>query len=92
MGQAAALSVLALTVGLSLSRPTIGHFRIQPAGAAILGALLTMAAGLLPLPAVLASLTFLALPVDPSDGSHRRRLLCAAIHLVGPVAQPDRGR
>ena len=63
MEHAAALSVLALTVGLSLSRPTIGHFRIQPAGAAILGALLTMAAGLLPLAAVLASLTFLALPV-----------------------------
>jgi arsenical pump membrane protein len=40
-----AFSVLALTVGLSLSRPQIGRVRIQPAGAAVMGALLMMALG-----------------------------------------------
>jgi len=63
MAMAAALSILALTVGLSLTRPAVGRFRIQPASAAILGALLTIAVGLLPLPAVLATLAFLALPI-----------------------------
>ena len=63
MLQVAALSILGLTVGLSLMRPTVGRLRIQPESAAILGALLTMAAGLLPAPAVYRALAFLALPV-----------------------------
>ena len=63
MGHAAAVSVLALTVGLSLSRPVIGRVRIQPASAAIIGALLTIALGLLPLSTAIGALTFLALPV-----------------------------
>ena len=40
-----AFSVLALTVGLSLSRPRIGRVRIQPAGAAVMGALLMLVLG-----------------------------------------------
>jgi len=58
-----ALSVLAFTVTISLTRPTIGGIRIEPAKAAIIGALLTVVAGLLPRPALLETLSFLSLPV-----------------------------
>lgn len=58
-----ALSVLAFTVTISLVRPTIGRIRIEPAKAAIIGALLTVFAGLLPRPALLETLSFLSLPV-----------------------------
>jgi len=58
-----ALCVLGLTVTRSLSRPSLGRFRIEPAGAAILGAVLTMAVGLLPGAALFRSLQFLSMPV-----------------------------
>ncbi len=57
------LSVLAMTVSLSLSRPTLGRIRIEPAKAAIIGAVLTVIAGLLPLSALYQTLRFLSLPV-----------------------------
>ncbi len=63
MALVAALSVLGLTVSLSLSRPTIGRIRIEPAFAAIIGALVTVSAGLLPWPALFSTLEFLSLPV-----------------------------
>jgi arsenical pump membrane protein len=59
----AALSVLGLTVSLSLSRPTIGRIRIEPAAAAVIGALVTVCAGLLPWPSLSSTLEFLSLPV-----------------------------
>jgi arsenical pump membrane protein len=58
-----ALCILGLTVTLSLLRPSLGRFRIEPAGAAILGAALTMAVGLLPEAALFRSLQFLSMPV-----------------------------
>ncbi len=58
-----ALCVLGLTVTLSLIRPSLGRFRIEPAGAAILGAVLTVAVGLLPGAALFRSLQFLSMPV-----------------------------
>lgn len=63
MALVAALSVLGLTVSLSLSRPTIGRIRIEPAAAAVIGALVTVSAGLLPWPALYSTLEFLSLPV-----------------------------
>ncbi len=59
----ASLSVLALTVGLSLSRPVVYRIRIEPAKAAIIGAVLTVIAGLLPRAALYRTLGFLSLPV-----------------------------
>jgi arsenical pump membrane protein len=59
----AAISVLGLTVSLSLSRPTIGRIRIEPAKAAVLGALITLGAGLLSFPDLIRTLEFLSLPV-----------------------------
>jgi arsenical pump membrane protein len=58
-----ALCILALTVTLSLLRPSIGRFRIEPAGAAILGAILTLAAGLLQKATLFRSLQFLSMPI-----------------------------
>jgi len=59
----ASLSVLALTVSLSLSRPAVYRIRIEPAKAAIIGAVLTVIAGLLPKSALYRTLGFLSLPV-----------------------------
>jgi Na+/H+ antiporter NhaD/arsenite permease-like protein len=59
----AAISVLGLTVSLSLSRPTIGRIRIDPAKAAVLGALITLGVGILPIPELIRTIEFLSLPV-----------------------------
>jgi arsenical pump membrane protein len=59
----AAISVLGLTVSLSLSRPTIGRIRIDPAKAAVLGALITLGIGILPIPDLIRTIEFLSLPV-----------------------------
>ena len=58
-----ALCVLGLTVALSLIRPSLGRFRIEPASAAIFGAVLTVAMGLLPGASLFRSLQFLSMPV-----------------------------
>ena len=58
-----AFLVLGLTVSLSLLRPSLGRIRIEPASAAIIGALVTVGAGLLPRPALYRTLGFLSLPV-----------------------------
>lgn len=63
MGQVAAIGVLTVTVGLSLARPWVGRVRIQPAGAALFGAAMMIAAGLLPVAPALEVLAFLAMPV-----------------------------
>jgi arsenical pump membrane protein len=59
----AAISVLGLTVSLSLSRPKIGRIRIDPAKAAVLGALITLGVGILPIPDLIRTIEFLSLPV-----------------------------
>jgi arsenical pump membrane protein len=59
----AALSVLGLTVSLSISRPTIGRIRIEPAKAAVLGALIIVGSGILPQPGLFNTLGFLSLPI-----------------------------
>lgn len=59
----AALSILTLTVGLSLSRPRIGRLHIHHSAAAIIGAALTLAFGLVPLMPALRALEMLALPI-----------------------------
>ena len=63
MGQLGAISILSLTIGLSLSRPRVGQVRIQPATAAMFGATLTVAVGLLSPLEAWEVLEFLARPV-----------------------------
>lgn len=46
MQSAAAFSILAVTVGLSLRRPSLGRVQIQPPIAAVIGACLALAVGL----------------------------------------------
>ncbi|MCH8990997.1 MAG: hypothetical protein IIA44_04505 [Acidobacteria bacterium] len=63
MGQLGAISILSLTIGLSLSRPRVGRLRIEPAFAAMFGATLTVAVGLLSPREAWEVLEFLARPV-----------------------------
>jgi arsenical pump membrane protein len=58
-----AFAVLALTVSLSLARPRLWQLRIQPASAAIFGAILSVALGLVPLDLLAAALELLSVPV-----------------------------
>jgi arsenical pump membrane protein len=60
---AAAFSILAMTVGLSLRRPVVGRLQIQPPVAAIIGACLTMALGLVSLPELGEILRLLRFPI-----------------------------
>lgn len=59
----AAFSILTLTVGLSLSRPKIGRLHIHHSTAAIIGAVLTLAVGLVPIMPALRALSMLAVPI-----------------------------
>ena len=59
----AASSILALTVTLSLTRPVIGRLRISPAGAAIIGAILSILFGLINSDVILRALGFLVMPI-----------------------------
>jgi arsenical pump membrane protein len=59
----AAVSIFALTVTLSLSRPRIGRLRVHHASAAVLGASLTIILGLVPPPLLVRALRMLAFPV-----------------------------
>ncbi|OAI47305.1 hypothetical protein AYO44_09695 [Planctomycetaceae bacterium SCGC AG-212-F19] len=63
MTQAVAFSILALTVSLSLKRPTLGRVRIHHSSAAVIGALLCVISGTLPWPLVVQALQFLFFPV-----------------------------
>ena len=63
MGPIGAVGILTMTVGLSLFRPQIGQIRVQPAAAALLGAGLTLAVGLLSPLQAWEVLEFLAKPV-----------------------------
>jgi len=63
MNQAAAISILALTVSVSLSRPRVGQWRIDHSAAAVLGALLCILLGILPMTNALGALQFLVRPV-----------------------------
>ena len=63
MGQLGAITILSLTIGLALSRPRVGQFRIQPATATTLGAALTVGVGLLSPIEVWEVLEFLWRPV-----------------------------
>lgn len=57
------VSILALTVVLSLGRPTLWRVPVHPGLAATIGALLTVALGLVPLDALLGTLHSLFYPV-----------------------------
>jgi arsenical pump membrane protein len=59
----AAVSIFLLTVILSLARPKIGPIRVHHAGAAVLGASLALAWGLVPPPMIVRVLRMLAFPV-----------------------------
>jgi arsenical pump membrane protein len=61
--QAIAVSILALTVGLSLSRPRIGWLQIRHAAAAVIGVVLSLVTGILPVPAALDALRLLRFPI-----------------------------
>lgn len=63
MTAVAAVSVLALTVGLSLGRPRIGWLKIEHSRAALIGAFLSIALGILPVPAAISALGILAFPL-----------------------------
>ena len=60
MTQLAAVTILALTVGLSLSRPRLGRLSIDHAAAAVLGTLLCMAFGLLEIANIVPYFTIIA--------------------------------
>ena len=59
----AAFSILALTVSLSLARPRIGRLRVQHAIAGVLGALLTLALGVVSLDLVTFAFRLLFFPI-----------------------------
>jgi arsenical pump membrane protein len=63
LADVAAFSILALTVSLSLARPRIGRFRIHHAQAGIIGSVLTVALGVLPLDMLVVAARLLAVPV-----------------------------
>lgn len=63
MNQIVAFSILAATVSLALGRPHIGRWRLQPAAAAVAGACLTVALGIVPPALALETLRALALPL-----------------------------
>ena len=46
-----------------MTRPSLGHLRIHPPAAAVIGAMLTVAAGLVPLAGVWEAVRFLAEPI-----------------------------
>jgi len=63
MPQVAAVSIVAMTVGLSLWRPQIGHLRIHHGSAAVLGAGLTLLLGIGPPDLPITAARLLAAPV-----------------------------
>jgi arsenical pump membrane protein len=63
MPDVAAFSILALTVSLSLSRPAFGPIRIHHSTAAIIGAVLTLGLGLVPIDMVWVAARILFFPV-----------------------------
>jgi arsenical pump membrane protein len=63
MAQAAAFSIIAVTVGLSLWRPQIGRLRIHHGSAAVLGAGLTLLLGVGPPDLLITAARLLAAPV-----------------------------
>jgi len=58
-----ALCILGFVVTLSLLRPRLGRFRIEPAGAAIFGAVLVLSVGLLSSSTLFNALGFLSAPI-----------------------------
>lgn len=63
MTQVAALSIVAVTVGLSLGRPRIGGVRVHHGSAAVLGAALTVLLGVGPPELLVTAARLLAAPV-----------------------------
>ena len=61
--QTITISILALTVGLSLGRPKIGVLRFDHVSAGIIGAMLCIATGIVPLETAVDSLQFLFSPI-----------------------------
>ncbi len=58
-----AVLIFTTTVGISLTRPRVGRIQLDHAGAAVMGAILTIVTGVLPPMAALQALKMLALPV-----------------------------
>lgn len=58
-----ALAIFTITVALSLGRPRFGHFRVQPSSAVVFGSLLVVVLGILPFSTMVATLSFIALPI-----------------------------
>ena len=63
MSNIAAFSILALTVSLSLGRPKVGPLKIHHSTAAIIGALLTLSTGLVPIDLLFVAVRLLFFPV-----------------------------
>ncbi len=63
MAEFAAISILALTVGLSLGRPRIGRLQIHHAQAAVIGAVVALALGVVPSDLLFVAAKLLARPV-----------------------------
>ena len=58
-----AFSILALTVGLSLTRPRLGRLRLNPATAALIGAVLSLMFGVVRIETVVLALRLLVFPI-----------------------------
>ncbi|MFQ5929736.1 MAG: ArsB/NhaD family transporter [Acidobacteriota bacterium] len=87
MTSVAAFSILALTVSLSLSRPSFGAVRIRHAEAGVIGAALVLLLGIVPPDLALVTLRRLSLPVVTIVGLMVISLVAERAGLLGLVAQ-----
>jgi arsenical pump membrane protein len=81
-----AFGIFGVTVGLSLARPRLGRFRVQPPVAAAGGAIATIATGLVPVDLALNTLRLLARPLFTIACLMAITLVCERAGLLAALA------